>query len=57
MITENQLEKAKAETKYRFRAYHRHDDCILAAYEWLDAQTKTKNVVKISRPLKHLIEN
>ena len=57
MITEKQIEEAKAETKYQFRAYHRHNDCILAAYEWLDAQTKTQNIVKNSRPLKHMIEN
>lgn len=57
MITEKQIEEAKAETKYQFRAYHRHDDCILAAYEWLDAQIKTQNIVKNSRTLKHMIEN
>lgn len=57
MITKNQIKKAKAETKYQFPAYHLHDDCILVAYEWLDAQTKTKNVVKNSRALKHMIEN
>ncbi|WP_456638531.1 hypothetical protein [Bradyrhizobium sp. USDA 10063] len=36
---------------------HEHDDCIRIAYEWLDAQTKTKGVMRDRRPLKHIIED
>ncbi|MFI7801268.1 hypothetical protein PSFL_23650 [Pseudomonas sp. DD1] len=33
-----------------------HRDCIRFAYEWLDAQTKTKGIQKIPFDLKHLIQ-
>jgi hypothetical protein len=66
MITDEEIEMGKIETRkmkvgYR-RNYgkkeilHEHPDCIRIAYEWLDAQDKTKNIRKISRPLKGLIE-
>lgn len=33
-----------------------HRDCIRFAYEWLDAQTKTKGIQKNSFDLKHLVQ-
>lgn len=52
------IAKAKNETKYRDNEpHHEHDDCIRMAYEWLEAQTKTKNPTKTRWPLKHIIEN
>ncbi|NWB51886.1 hypothetical protein [Pseudomonas sp. F8002] len=33
-----------------------HRDCIRFAYEWLDAQTKTKGIQKKPFDLKHLIQ-
>lgn len=51
------IAKAKAEYKFRDEPYHQHDDCIRIAYEWLDAQTKTKNPTTKWFALKHIIEN
>lgn len=58
MLTTEQIDAAKKRTKYGLKEQlHQHDDCIRIAYEWLDAQPKTKGVVQRARPLKHLIEN
>ena len=57
MITKEQIEKAKKEIALQDDPHHEHDDCIRIAYEWLDAQRKTKKPSTRSRPLKHLIEN
>ncbi|MGV1099148.1 hypothetical protein ACUUL3_07000 [Thiovibrio sp. JS02] len=57
MITKEQIAKAKKEVVLKDEAPHAHDECIRIAYEWLDAQKKTKKSSSISRPLKHLIEN
>ena len=58
MITDRQIEDAKLVTKYAHKVQvHEHEDCIKIAYEWLDAQRKTKNVTRKSLPLKHIIEN
>ena len=58
MLTDEQIELGKAEAKLGDKALHEHPDCIRIAYEWLDAQVKTRAMNKrITRPLKHLIEN
>ncbi|QKC86670.1 hypothetical protein EB232_33305 [Mesorhizobium sp. NZP2077] len=57
MLTSAQIAKAKLFTPYIERDHrHEHDDCIRIAYEWLDAQTKTKGIVQQTRPLKHIIQ-
>ena len=58
MLTDDAIESAKALTKYKTPAdkLHEHNDCIRMAYEWLDAQKKTKSPTKQAKPLKHIIE-
>lgn len=58
MLTDDAIESAKALTKYSTPGYklHEHNDCIRMAYEWLDAQKKTKSSTKQTNPLKHIIE-
>jgi len=53
VITDAEIKIAKENTAYTLDSQlHEHNDCIRIAYEWLDAQKKTKG-----RALKHLIEN
>lgn len=57
MLTENEIERTKQETKYKNdEPLHEHPDCIRIAYEWLDAQIKTKSATTKTLPLKHIIE-
>ncbi|MEA4990628.1 hypothetical protein SDC9_16743 [bioreactor metagenome] len=57
MITDSQIENGKMRTNYSQKEQmHEHNDCIRIAYEWLDAQKKTKTVIKKDFPLKHIIE-
>ncbi|MCX7094760.1 MAG: hypothetical protein NTY50_15105 [Methylobacter sp.] len=58
MLTDEQIEYGKANVKYSLQegGHHEHNDCIRMAYEWLDAQKKTKNPTTKTRPLKHIIE-
>ena len=63
MLTKTQISAAKAEIlrrfkqeRYRAKPLHEHDDCIRMAYEWLDAQLKTKRPVSSMLPLKHIIQ-
>jgi len=59
MLTGKEISDAKKRTKYSQGAkelLHEHDDCVRIAYEWLDAQIKTKGFVKPPYPLKHIIE-
>ncbi len=59
MLTDSEIDEAKTRTSYSLSegGHHEHNDCIRIAYEWLDAQSKTKNIVRKSRAWKHLIEN
>jgi hypothetical protein len=61
MLTDQEIEEAKARTKYRLdseRPLHEHNDCIRIAYEWLRAQKRTINPPRKNRfALKHMIEN
>lgn len=56
MLSVEEIEAAKAATKYGPKPHHEHIDCIRIAYEWLDAQVKTKGKNRSARPLKHHIE-
>lgn len=57
VLTDEQIEIAKRKAKYSYSdTLHEHPDCIRIAYEWLDAQKKTKRVMRKTVPLKHLIE-
>jgi len=57
MLSAVEIAAAKKRTKYGTKdRLHEHDDCIRIAYEWLDAQPKTKGAVRAARPLKHHIE-
>lgn len=55
-ISTDQIRQAKSETVYSDKPHHEHDDCIRIAYEWLDAQAKTKGQMRKTYPLKHIIE-
>ncbi|OAJ46917.1 hypothetical protein [Pseudomonas marginalis] len=58
MLTDEQIEAAKRTTHYSSTEppLHEHNDCIRFAYEWLDAQVKTKGKLKSPLQIKHLIE-
>jgi hypothetical protein len=58
MLTDQQIESAKKNTRYSTteKPLHEHNDCIRFAYEWLDAQAKTKGQTKQIFQIKHLIE-
>lgn len=58
MLTDDEIEAAKVRTKYSLSEgpHHEHNDCIRIAYEWLDAQQKTKSITKKVYPIKHIIE-
>lgn len=57
MLSSQQIEDAKGRTFHTLPnvPYGNHDS-VRIAYEWLDAQTKTKRPVRLARPLKHIIE-
>lgn len=58
MLTDEAIEAAKSQVKYSLAegGHHEHNDCIRMAYEWLDAQRKTKLPTKKTYALKHIIE-
>ncbi|TFZ82396.1 hypothetical protein [Candidatus Macondimonas diazotrophica] len=58
MLTNKQIEEAKKTTPYTYDndILHEHNDGIRMAYEWLDAQTKTKGKTARTYALKHMIE-
>lgn len=35
---------------------HEHPDCVRMCFEWIDAQTRTQNIVRGARPFKHMVE-
>ncbi len=60
MLSAGEISEAKKRTQYshgKTEVLHQHDDCIRIAYEWLDAQIQTKDIIRKARPLKHIIEN
>jgi hypothetical protein len=56
LLTDKQIDTAKAALSIP-DSNHEHNDCVRIAYEWLDAQVKTKSPRDVANPLKHLIEN
>jgi hypothetical protein len=58
MLTAQEISEAKRRVRYENEraALHEHDDCIRIAYEWLDAQTKTRGPIGRTLPIKHMIE-
>ena len=59
MLSDTEIEQGKKSTTYSLKGeepLHQHNDCIRIAYEWLDAQVKTKGVTRKARALKHIIE-
>ena len=57
MLTDNEIERAKQQTKYSLPSpHHEHPDCVRIAYAWLDAQKKTKGALSKTIALKHVIE-
>jgi hypothetical protein len=58
MLTAEDIALGKASTAYSHKdVYHESDDSIRIAYEWLDAQKRTRSATRKFRPLKHIIEN
>jgi len=55
MLTDEQIAGA-VQAVLRPESNHEHPDCVRIAYEWLDAQVKTKSPRKVFNPLKHIIE-
>ena len=55
MLTAKDIAEAKSRLN-KPEGLHQHDDCIRIAYEWLDAQVRTKGFCKRQFPLKHPIE-
>jgi hypothetical protein len=51
MLSDHEIERARPPT-----SQSRDNDCVRIAYEWLDAQRKTKAKSKVQNPLKHIIE-
>ncbi|MET4634943.1 hypothetical protein [Kaistia defluvii] len=57
ILTSEEIAEAKKSTPYLGRDnLHEHDDCIRIAYQWLDAQEKTKGQLKRSLAIKHIVE-
>jgi hypothetical protein len=56
MLTTKQIENGKVKTPRLQERHHEHNDCIRIAYEWLDAQKKTKQSTSKTLDLKHIIE-
>ena len=58
MLSDAEIAAGKKRTKYSLKEgpHHEHNDCIRIAYEWLDAQVKTKGFSKKQHALKHIIE-
>ena len=56
ILTSEEIAEAKKSTPYLGRDnLHEHDDCIRIAYQWLDAQEKTKGQLKRSLAIKHIV--
>jgi hypothetical protein len=56
MITDEKIKEAKATTSYSLEPHHMKDDCIRAAYHWLDAQPKLRGLTTKPLTIKHIIE-
>lgn len=56
MLTDQEIEAAKAKNPRNADTLHEHNDCIRLAYEWLDAQNTIQKGARKYVPLKHIIE-
>ncbi len=56
MLSDSQINEAKNRAPLQLNGHFEHNDCIRMAYEWLDAQVKTKTQRKTFNPIKHIIE-
>lgn len=56
MLTDAEIEAAKANIDRLGRGHYEHNDCIRMAYEWLSAQNTVKVAKKQHLELKHIIE-
>jgi len=57
MLTDAEIDRGKKEAPRYADKLHEHNDCVRIAYEWLDAQMKTKGATKKIRAVKHIIES
>lgn len=57
VLTDKEIEEAKKRAPKVADGQHEHNDCIRIAYEWLDAQKKTRNPTTKDRQFKHIIES
>jgi hypothetical protein len=55
-LTDAQIREAIAVCRTSLPHFHEHLDCIRIAYEWLDAQCRTKGRIRSTLPIKHIIE-
>lgn len=56
MLSDEQIENGKNKAPLQLQGHFEHNDCIRMAYEWLDAQAKTKSRRMTYNALKHIIE-
>jgi len=56
LLSDAQIEDGKSKAKLQLEGHFEHNDCVRMAYEWLDAQVKTKNRRMTHNPIKHIIE-
>lgn len=56
MILSDDVIEAAKQRKGGSAHHHEHNDCIRIAFEWLDAQKKTKGLNQKGYALKHMIE-
>ncbi|TGK41237.1 hypothetical protein [Leptospira andrefontaineae] len=57
-LTDIEIEEAKGKVDYNHpHHYHQSNDCIRIAFEFIDAQKKTKTISKYPIVDKHLVEN
>ena len=56
MLSDAQIKDGKSKAPLQLDGHFEHNDCIRMAYEWLDAQVKTKNRRMTHNPIKHIIE-
>jgi hypothetical protein len=56
VLSDKQINDAKNKAPLQLEGHFEHNDCIRMAYEWLDAQIKTKTRRMTHKPIKHIIE-
>ncbi len=59
IVSAEEIAKAKVVMRNRYvggTPSNQSDDCVRIAYEWLDAQVRTRKTRYLASPLKHYIE-